>query len=408
MKKTTYQFIRRNQLTFKQKFDSYPAIIRNLEPELRFKLNNALSICFLYGQLVYPVANVSSPHLQGEFIASLRRSNTGFLALNSTNCTLNENEQQKCQEIFNWLKDNNKFYENITNNLFDNDQHEILNRIVQNQRPTSNSVSGVLIDNNSNLIDRTGTKVGIIIKNSENLETKYVPLQQALAMMFHLLFPYGDVPLKSGATLKKQAQYILSLHPLFRCGRLGCYLLLYLYNLISFNETKFYNRNIITQRIQMPEGIERYFSELIAKPDDPSFPEYWVRKQSEVSAMIEVYGSPDLMMTLTFNNNWPDVKQIRQNVAHELSCNLSDFELFLCPLETMTIWDTHFKQLTKNGFSDITSKMGLGNAIHYVWRLEFQARGAPHVHALIWLEKPISIRDVPKYFSAEIPPVYCP
>ena len=39
-------------------------------------------------------------------------------------------------------------------------------------------------NNNTNLIDKTGTKVGIIVKNNENLETVYVPLNKALAMMY--------------------------------------------------------------------------------------------------------------------------------------------------------------------------------------------------------------------------------
>ena len=401
-------YILREQLTFKQKFETFPDCIKNLNPELKFKLNNSLSICFLYGQLTHPVNGISSPHLRGEFIASLRRANTGFLTLNSPICNLTENEKNICKEILEWLKVNNKYYENNTENLLENNQMEYINQISAEQRPQGRSVSGVMIpNNNANLIDKTGTKVGIIVKNNENSETVYVPLNQALAMMFPLLFPDGNVPNRPGASLRKQAQFILSLHPSLRCGRLGCYLLLYLYNLVSYQETKFYNSKVITQRIQMPQGVERNFNELFAKPNDPAFPQYWIRKQNEVTAMIEVYGSPDLMMTLTFNNNWKHVRGIRQEISRELHSNLSNYELYMCPLETMLIWETHFKQLTQNGFNDITNKMGVGDTVHYVWRLEFQARGAPHVHALIWLKRPISINNVSRYFSAEIPPAYC-
>ena len=340
-------------------------------------------------------------------MASLRRANTGFLALNSLSCILSDDEKIICNEIFLWLKRNNKFYSDISNDCIDLNQINYINRICPEQRPQGHSISGVIVPNeNIGLMNNNGTKIGIIIKEKDKYEARYVPLNEALAMMFPLLFPYGEVPMRPNCSLRKQAQFILSLHSSLRCGRLGCYLLLYFYNLILFHETKFYNNKIIRQRIQMPKGVNRNFNEIIARPEDPAFPEYWIRKQNEVTAMIEAFRSPDLMITLTFNNNWEEIRPIREKIAVELHANISDYELYTCPIETMVIWNTHFKNLSQNGFSDITIKMGLGPTKYYIWRLEYQARGAPHIHALIWLDNSIHLTDVPKFFLYVIPQLF--
>ena len=389
------------------RINSFPDLIVNLNPEIKFKYNNVLSICFLYGQLVHPVEGISSPHLKGEFTASLRKEGTGFLALNLSSCPLNEEEKTQCLEIFNWLKRNNYLYKDIDENSLEINHREYISRIDPTQRPQGDSVTGVILNDAQNLIDAKTRKVGIKIKNGNEFNYVYVPLEKALAMMFPMLYPDGYVPIIPNASLRKQARYLLSIHPSLRCGRLGCFLLLYLYNIVLFSETQFYNRNIITQRIQMPAGIDRNFNEIIARPDDPAFPEYWLHKQNELNAMIEVYGVPDLMITLTFNNHWPEVHEIRQNIANTLNSNISNYDLNVCPIESIMIWRSHFKKLSRNGFNDITKKMGLGKTKYYMWRLEFQARGAPHVHALIWLEHSISIRNIHYHFSATIPPLWC-
>lgn len=47
--------------------------------------------------------------------------------------------------------------------------------------------------------------------------------------------------------------------------------------------------------------------------------------------------------------------------------------------------------------------MNFGNVQNYCWRLEFQARGAPHIHALIWLDERLSLNTISYNFYAQIP-----
>ena len=55
----------------------------------------------------------------------------------------------------------------------------------------------------------------------------------------------------------------------------------------------------------------------------------------------------------------------------------------------MEIWSTRFYDIKQHDFQPLITSIGFGRVSHYVWRLEFQTRGAPHVRALIWLSQPL-------------------
>ena len=44
-----------------------------------------------------------------------------------------------------------------------------------------------------------------------------------------------------------------------------------------------------------------------------------------------------------------------------------------------------------------------GRVVTYTYSIEWQKRGLPHAHILIWLENKLQPRNVDKYISAEIP-----
>ena len=74
----------------------------------------------------------------------------------------------------------------------------------------------------------------------------------------------------------------------------------------------------------------------------------------------------------------------------------------------MLIWKQRFERIKKNGFKDLIQNMNFGKVSEYCWRLEFQARGAPHVHALIWLKERLSLEKISQNFFAKIPPISTP
>ena len=136
------------------------------------------------------------------------------------------------------------------------------------------------------------------------------------------------------------------------------------------------------------------------RPDDPAFPAYWSHRQSEVRSMCSQFGDPDLMLTFTFVNKWNEVKEAERSIK---ALNYDDVDIRFCPLEEMYIWHNRFYDIKANGFNDLIKSMGFGNVLHFTWRLEFQARGAPHVHALIWLSSRLSLNHIEKCLFATMP-----
>ena len=111
------------------------------------------------------------------------------------------------------------------------------------------------------------------------------------------------------------------------------------------------------------------------------------------------------MVTFTFVNKWPEVKNVESIVN---GIGYDNLDIRFCPFEEMLIWKQRFKEIKKNGFNFLIKNMNFGEVTNYCWRLEFQARGAPHVHALIWLKDRLTLENVSQNFFASLPPSITP
>ena len=162
----------------------------------------------------------------------------------------------------------------------------------------------------------------------------------------------------------------------------------YLQNLISF------------QRICIPNGASRNVPYNFRNTNDPAFPDYWYQKQEHVRAMCAHFSDPDLMVTFTFVNKWPEVKRTEDKIN---GIGFDNLDIRFCPFEEMAIWKERFEDIKNKGFNDLINNMNFGEVAEYCWRLEFQARGAPHVHALIWLKSRLFLENINNNFFAHIP-----
>ncbi|KEP45767.1 putative ATP-dependent DNA helicase PIF1 [Rhizoctonia solani 123E] len=109
-------------------------------------------------------------------------------------------------------------------------------------------------------------------------------------------------------------------------------------------------------------------------------------------AIARHLGPPQLFVTMTANPNWPEIKNELlpgQTVGDRPNLAVRVFELKRRAL---------LKDITKNGV--------LGRCTAHVHTIEFQKRGLPHMHLLVWLEKASHITtpsDVDELISAELP-----
>ncbi|XP_074327314.1 uncharacterized protein LOC141665237 [Apium graveolens] len=115
-------------------------------------------------------------------------------------------------------------------------------------------------------------------------------------------------------------------------------------------------------------------------------------------AICHTIGHPSLFLTMTCNTQWPEIKSMMKffpviDVADKPDVTARVFKLKLDQLLDLI--------KNKNYFGKC-----IGGIIHVI---EFQKRGLPHCHMLIWLhprDRPQNVDDINQLISAEIPDKY--
>ena len=126
-------------------------------------------------------------------------------------------------------------------------------------------------------------------------------------------------------------------------------------------------------------------------------PAYFQRVMYDVLGMIRQLGIPTWFFTLSAADmQWPDVIQ---TIARQYGTILTDDDMKAISFEEKSKWlrrnpvtaARHF-QHHHNTFQLFLKSTAhpLGEPVDYVIRIEFQARGSPHAHTILW------IKDAPK------------
>ena len=127
-------------------------------------------------------------------------------------------------------------------------------------------------------------------------------------------------------------------------------------------------------------------------------PAYWQRVLYDVMAMVRQLGIPTWFLTLSAADmQWPE---IIQSIARQYGKNFTDEDV------AVMSWDEKCNWLRKNSvtaarqfqyrldtfFNDFlcSNAKPSGEIVDYFIRIEFQARGSPHAHTIIW------VKDAPK------------
>lgn len=112
----------------------------------------------------------------------------------------------------------------------------------------------------------------------------------------------------------------------------------------------------------------------------------------DAMSLVQTYGKPDLFITMTCNPKW---KEITENIG-------KNEEIINRPDIVVRVFYQKFKQLKE----EILKKNILGECIAHTYVIEFQKRGLPHVHMLIFLkreDKLLNTDKIDEIVSAEIP-----
>ena len=112
----------------------------------------------------------------------------------------------------------------------------------------------------------------------------------------------------------------------------------------------------------------------------------------EVIAMVKRLGIPTWFMTLSCADlRWPELFQI---IAKTQGKNMTDNEIESlsynerCSMLNLNpvVVAKHFQHRVETFFSEVllSSLNPIGKIVYYALRIEFQMRGSPHLHALVW------------------------
>lgn len=104
---------------------------------------------------------------------------------------------------------------------------------------------------------------------------------------------------------------------------------------------------------------------------------------------VRKYGKPDLFITFTCNSKWHEIEDLLQNGQ--------------VPSDRHDIIARIFKQKLIRMMNAITKSQIYGKVRCWMYAVEWQKRGLPHAHILIWLETKLKPNQVDDIISAELP-----
>jgi len=104
---------------------------------------------------------------------------------------------------------------------------------------------------------------------------------------------------------------------------------------------------------------------------------------------VRKYGRPDIFITFTCNPAWPETEY---HLHHGQSS--ADRHDLIARV---------FKRKLSKMIDVITKYLLFGDTHCWMYSIEWQKRGLPHAHMLVWLQQKIQATDIDKVISAELP-----
>ncbi|XP_013614355.1 PREDICTED: uncharacterized protein LOC106320522 [Brassica oleracea var. oleracea] len=275
------------------------------------------------------------------------------------------------------------------------------NRGRQYDLPTASEIGGLVVG------DITASTVGrdiVVELRSSSLQriSDLHPLMMSL--QYPLLFPYGEpgyherLPYEGPEastvrreymTMREFYAYQLQTRPtegmtLIKSGRL---LHQYIVDVYVATETERQLENGDADATQLGKKV-------ILPSSFTAGPRYMAEKYQDAMAICRWYGNPHLFITVTANPNWVELKYHLDAYGCKSGNSRPDLEcrIFKIKLDEMI---SYFKKGIYFPKPDAV-----------VYTIEFQKRGLPHAHILLWLKvvkKEVSAATIDEYISAELP-----
>nr|XP_043611898.1 uncharacterized protein LOC122583571 [Erigeron canadensis] len=123
-------------------------------------------------------------------------------------------------------------------------------------------------------------------------------------------------------------------------------------------------------------------------------PRYMYSHYLDALAICRVHGNPKFFITFTCNVKWPEIKRYMSKFPE------------LSPADRADIVDRIFQMKVRAFISLLKNDKPFGHVTAVLYTIEFQNRGFPHCHTLLWVTPNTKIQageDVDQYITAELP-----
>ncbi|XP_073139037.1 uncharacterized protein [Henckelia pumila] len=279
--------------------------------------------------------------------------------------------------------------------------------------PTASQVSVVIVDNESpeNLGSRDIFIQGIdgYLMNIQDIVGYYDPLQ------YPLLLPYGtygwDINSRNmdgtRLTCLNYYAYMLQIREnsptLLLRGRLLQQYVVNNYVKIETQRLRWIRSNQRNIRSELYQGLQDCLDggennagnvghRIVLPSSFSGSPRDMYQRYQDAMTLVQTYGKPDLMITMTCNPNWSEIKN---QLYHGQS-----------PQDRPDLITRIFKSKFEEFKKDIVDRGVLGKVQSYSYVIEYQKRGLPHAHMLIIFQNTDKLQTPDEFDSivrAEIP-----
>nr|XP_043618055.1 uncharacterized protein LOC122589793 [Erigeron canadensis] len=293
----------------------------------------------------------------------------------------------------------------------------------QYNKPTVSEVA-VLITNEFG--ENTEPRDVIVSPTSGGLKRISELHQLYMALQYPLLFPYGEtgyhnqIPYHRNIGRRKTKRETVTMREfycyryhyrnnegttLLRGGRLYQQYLVDSYTAVEEEQLRYTRNHQAELRVDLYNNVcdavtkgdtraDAVGKRIVLPTSFTGSPRYMVQNYQDVMALCRAFVNPDLFITFTANPKWPEIDKMVSLISGHKSHDRS---------ESVT---RIFKMKLDLLMEDIMQKKIFGECKTGIYTIEFQKRGLPHAHILIWLgpetkcNTPEEINDI---ISAELP-----
>ncbi|CAN1823223.1 hypothetical protein LINPERHAP1_LOCUS30289 [Linum perenne] len=286
--------------------------------------------------------------------------------------------------------------------------------------PTVDEEAGLIVDETGEDTFQPDIVVQYLTNSLERVNYTHTSL---IALQYPILFPYGEdgwhgnILLRNSSTRKHLSQcdfyayriqtrsqnvsHILLCGKLFQQYVVNAYALveaerLYWIRNNQWKLRKHYYHGLVDAMNRGDTDLEHTGKRIILAASHTGSPRCKFENFQDAMAICRSIGFPDLFITFTCNAYWPEIQYMVELVkqSNQRDPNRAD------------VIARVFKLKLNQLMYEVKKRDIFGKCIEYVQAIEFQKRGLPHAHILIFLsaeDKIHSTSQIDSIISAEIP-----